>query len=272
MIFRNKYVKITLIQEVLFVISEQKHIVFQILDVVYLEQSDFKGYNSDRNFAALSFRYEADTVIETKQKQIEMSDNSICFMPSNVNYTRTSKKDKLIAIHFICFSYQATDVECFFPAEHEKYQHLFKEILQCWNKKEDAYLHEAAAILNKIFAELYRDNGAHRSNTKIDASIDYIEKNCFKKDFSLTLAAEKSYVSDVYFRKLFKEKFHTSPKKYVIDRRMKYAAALIITGYYTLDEISEMCGYNDYKHFSVEFKKNIGISPSKYTYNFSLSN
>ncbi|MBQ8525694.1 MAG: helix-turn-helix transcriptional regulator [Clostridia bacterium] len=59
-----------------------------------------------------------------------------------------------------------------------------------------------------------------------------------------------------------------SPKQYVINHRIKYAASLIITGYYTLQEISELCGYSDYKYFSLEFKKVIGVSPSKYTYKF----
>ena len=48
---------------------------------------------------------------------------------------------------------------------------------------------------------------------------------------------------------------------------MEYAASLILAGNFTLQEIADMCGYDDYKYFSVEFKKMIGVSPSKYTYN-----
>ena len=75
-------------------------------------------------------------------------------------------------------------------------------------------------------------------------------------------------MSDTYFRKLFKEEFGMSPKQYVIRHRIQHAASLIIAGYYTLEEIAEHCGYNDYKHFSVEFKKLTGVSPSKYVYNY----
>lgn len=250
-------------------IFEQESLAFLILDVLYLEQGNTKTYNQDRNFDALAFRYEADVIIESKNKQVELSDNSICFLPSVFNYTRIAKKDNLIAIHFKTFNYQSNEIESFFPTKPEKYRALFEEILNCWNAKGTSYKHEASSILNRIFAELYKDNKrAQNSNSKIYRSIQYIEENCFKKEFSLTVAAQKSFISETYFRKLFEQEYGISPKKYVIKRRIKYATSLIISGYYTLQEVSELCGYNDYKYFSVEFKKIIGVSPSKYTYNY----
>lgn len=250
-------------------IFEKESLAFLILDVLYLEQGNIKAYNHDRNFDALSFRFEADVVIETQNKQIELGDNSICFFPAVVNYTRIAKDDKLIVIHFKTFNYHSSDIEEFFPTKPEKYRALFEDILNCWNAKGTSYKHEASSILNRIFAELYKDNKkAQNSNSKIYRSIQYIEENCFKKDFSLTVAAKKSFISETYFRKLFEQEYGISPKKYVIKRRIKYATSLIISGYYTLQEVSELCGYNDYKHFSVEFKKIIGVSPSKYTYNY----
>ncbi|MBO5060616.1 MAG: helix-turn-helix transcriptional regulator [Clostridia bacterium] len=250
-------------------IFEQETIAFQILDVLFLDQGNTKTYNSNRNFDALSFRFEADTIIEAGGKETEITDNSICYFPSDVNYTRIAKKDKVIVIHFKTFNYHSNDIEYFHPTDFEKYAALFREILYCWNKKDISYKHDSSALLNTIFSELYKDNRpTHDSHLKIYPSIQYIEANCLKKDFSLQAAAEKSLMSEPYFRKLFKKEFNISPKKYVINFRMKYAASLIIAGYFTLQEIAEMCGYDDYKHFSVEFKKNIGVSPSKYTYNY----
>ena len=250
-------------------IFEQDTIVFQVLDVLFFDQNDVKKYNFKRNFDALSFRYEADTIIEYKDKRLYFTDNSIGFFPSNVDYTRITKRDKMIVIHFKAYNYHTNKIESFFPVDYKKYHTLFEKILECWNKKDISYKHEVASLLNLIFSELYKDNKkTYEYNSKIDSSIKYIEENYLKKDFSLQIAAEKSYISDTYFRKLFKQKFSISPKQHVIQRRIKHAASLIIAGYYTLQEISELCGYNDYKHFSVEFKKVIGVSPSKYIYKF----
>lgn len=247
---------------------EQECIVFEILDVLYLEQSYVKMFNSNRNFDALSFRYEADTALSTEKQQVALSDKSICYVPSNLTYTRTSKKDKLIVVHFKSFNYNSDKIEVFNPENTEKYRALFKEILDCWNGKEISYKNECSATFSKILAELYKDNRPSFENKKIYKSVLYIEQNCLNKDFSLSDASAKSFMSETYFRKLFKKEYNISPKHYVIKRRIDYAKALILGGYFSIREIADLCGYNDEKHFSAEFKKITGVPPSKYKYNY----
>lgn len=248
---------------------DQETIAFQILDVLYLDQGNLKTRGSNRHFDALSFRCESDTIIEANGKQMELKDNSICYFPSAVNYTRTSKKDRLIVVHFKTFNYHSNDIECFFPDDYKKYADLFKKILNCWNRKSISYKHECASVLNSIFSELYKDNRpSNNEQSKICQSVRYIKENCLKKDFSLQTAAKKSFISETYFRKLFEKEFNISPKKYVINFRIKYAASLIVSGFFSLQEIAERCGYSDYKHFSVQFKRIMGVSPSRYSYNY----
>lgn len=248
-------------------IFEQDSIVFQILNVLLLEQGCTNTNNTNRNFDALSYRLEADTVIEANNTEIELTNNCICYIPSDVNYMRTTKKEKMIIVHFKVFNYNSNEIECFHPSNCEKYIDLFNKILRCWEEKKTSYKYEATSLLNQIFAEFYQDNRPNdRNKSKIHASVQYIKQNCLKKDFSLQDAEKKSLLSGTYFRKIFKKEFHVSPKQYVINRRMKHATSLIIAGYHTLQEVAELCGYNDYKHFSVEFKKVIGVSPSKYKY------
>lgn len=250
---------------------EQDSIVFQILDVLYLEQEETKSYNHSRNFDALSFRLEADTLLSANGKEIEACSNSLCYFPSNVDYKRISKKDKMIVVHFKTFNYHSNDIECFVPEDPSKYARLFSGLYDCWSKKDTSYKHGAAAILNNIFFELYKDNKPEDNlRLKIYPSVTYIKENCMREDFSLSEAAAKSAVSEPYFRKLFKKEYGISPKQYVINRRLRHAASMIVAGYYSLEEISRMCGYCDYKHFSTEFKKLMGTSPSRYKYEFIL--
>lgn len=250
-------------------IFEQEYIIFEILDVVYISQEAFfQKEHSSRNFDAITFRYFADTVLSTEKSTIELSDNSVCFVPSNVKYKRISKKDTMIVVHFKAFNYNSTDIESFIPENPEKYSKLFREILTKWNNREKAYKSDCSSVLSKIFAEFYRDNYNICKNRKIQNSILYIEKNYLKKEFSLVEASKKSFISEAHFRRLFKEEFGISPKKYVLEKRINYAKSLILTGYFSINEIADICGYNDPKHFSSEFKKSTGTTPSDFKYNF----
>ena len=252
-------------------IFDQEYVVFEILDIFYLDQSFKKKTDTERNFDAISFRFKADTVINYGNREIELHDNSVCYFPSGLSYTRISQNDKLIVVHFKAFNYRSKNIECFVPPDPSKYATLFTKLLECWDSKEMSYKSECAAILNKIFSEFYRDNYTVCNDKKIADGVFYIQKNCLKQNFSVADAAAKSFMSETYFRKLFKKEFGISPKKHVIETRIKYAEALILTNYYTIREISEMCGYSDYNHFSTEFKRITGVSPSRFDYIYEKS-
>ena len=246
---------------------ENEILTFQILDVLFMDQDYSKSINHDRHFDALSFRIEADTLIEYVGKEVLVQDNTIGYFPSNVDYTRTAKRDKMIVVNFNTLNFHGDDIEFFVPEDHQKYHSLFEQLLTCWQGKGTAYQYKSASIMNSILAEIYKDNRKNYVNqSKIQPSVKYIEKHYLKSNFSLNEAAAKSFVSPTYFRKLFKVEFGKSPKQYIIERRINYAASLIITGYYSLQEVAELCGYNDYKHFSAEFKRMLGVPPSKYVY------
>lgn len=246
---------------------EQESIAFKILDVIQLKQGSIKTENYGRNFDAVSLRYKADSIIEYDGKHLHFGDDTIGFFPANVNYRRISNGDNMIAIHFKSFTYKTSEIEKFVPAEIGIYRELFEKALKCWSEKGVSYKHETASVLNLIFSQLYKENKRiNVEQTKILKSVQYIDENCLKKSFQLCRAAEKSYISETHFRRLFKKEFGISPKQYVINFRIKRAASLIIAGYQSLKDIADECGYDDYKHFSVEFKKITGVSPSKYKY------
>jgi AraC-like DNA-binding protein len=207
--------------------------------------------------------------LKTEKQEFYVTDNFVSYVPSRLEYSRRSKKDELIVIHFETTNYNTKNIECFESVSPERLRELFQSILDCWNKKEIGYKFRCSAILCEIFEECYKQNyRSGEKNSKIEASVRYINQNYKNSELTIKELSEKSYMSEVYFRKLFKEEFGVSPQRYIIDLRIQYAAGLISTGYYSLKEIAYMSGYNDYKYFSVEFKKIMGVSPSEYMYNY----
>lgn len=249
---------------------ENEVLSFHILDVIELKQKKIHKFNKGRNFHALSFRYHAETVLKTNTAEYRMGDYYVCYVPARLDYTRSSETDELIVVHFDTINYNARHIECFLPQDPHIFIEKFRQILDCWNKKEIGYRYKCSAILYNIFAECYIQNyKSETQKSKIGQSVEYILKHYKKNDLSIREIAKRSFMSEVYFRKLFKEAYGVSPQKYIINLRIQNAAGLIATGYYTLKDVAYMSGYNDYKYFSVEFKKIMGVSPSEYLYNYT---
>ncbi|MBE6537727.1 MAG: helix-turn-helix transcriptional regulator [Ruminococcaceae bacterium] len=258
--------------EVIFVFFEKDLLSFNIIDVIKLRQKDVNMFNSGRNFNALSFRFSSDAVLITKTKKHCMKDNCVSYFPARLDYTRVATVDEMIVVHFDAMNYNTKDIEYFIPNNHTVLSKLFNEMFDVWSKKELGYKFRCSAILYEIFGECYIQNYISKSsNPIIQNSVEYILKNYKRSDLSIKEIADKSFMSEVYFRRLFKKEYGISPQKYIIDLRIQNAVGLISAGYYSLKEIAYMSGYNDYKYFSVEFKKKMAISPSKYIYNYEHS-
>lgn len=247
---------------------ENENISFNLLEVVKISQEKANIYNYGRNFSALSFRLRADTVLKDKNGDFHMKDNYVSFVPSQLDYRRISEYDELIVVHFETINYHAKTIEFFVPQEPEILRELFERIFDCWSKKELGYKYKCSAIFNEILSVCYSQNFKPSPvSSKIQKSVDYLLMHYRDPNLSISEIADRSFVSEVYFRKLFKDEYGTSPQKYIIRLRIQYAAELILTGYYSLKEIALMSGYTDYKYFSTEFKRQTGISPSSYSYN-----
>jgi YesN/AraC family two-component response regulator len=249
---------------------ENESISFHLLDVIVLKQNNVNMYNSKRNFNTLSFRLKADTILKSKTDTFHMCDGCVAFVPSNLDYYRVSKTDELIAIHFEAVNCDAGHIEFFEPKNPEAFRQLFTSILECWNRKEVGYQYKCAATFNEILALCYCENFKPKfTESKIEKSVDYLLKHYSNCNLSIKEIAKQSFISEVYFRRLFKCAYGISPQKYIVRLRIQYAKELISTGYYSLKEIALMSGYTDYKYFSTEFKKQIGVSPSNYVYNYN---
>lgn len=106
----------------------------------------------------------------------------------------------------------------------------------------------------------------------IEASEKYLEENIYNGKISIQDIADKSNISEVYFRRLFKEKYGISPVQYINGNRIKTAKNLLVEDNLSISEISQACGFLDVYSFSRAFKKRVGISPSQYKKDMQFRN
>ena len=71
-----------------------------------------------------------------------------------------------------------------------------------------------------------------------------------------------------YLRKLFQKELGVTPHRYLVDKRLKLAAELLVSdanaGARTIADIAPLCGFRDPLYFSKMFKKKYGTAPRYY--------
>ena len=76
--------------------------------------------------------------------------------------------------------------------------------------------------------------------------------------------ASEACLSPFHFARAFKAATGTAPHRYLTDRRIGRARALIAEGRLPLAEIAEQCGFSSQPHFTRWFKRIVGITPGAY--------
>lgn len=98
----------------------------------------------------------------------------------------------------------------------------------------------------------------------VKAAISYI--HTFYYDTSINVEEISGYVGidRSYLYRLFKEKMGVSPKKYIMEYKLKTAAKLLRETSLSVGQVALSTGFDDQLYFSTAFKSHYGVSPTKY--------
>lgn len=134
------------------------------------------------------------------------------------------------------------------------------------NDLQKALITDSHAKTMSIFYDIVDGiNASTKHNNKIlEKSISYLLENFDDASLSNEILAKCSGISEIYFRKLFKESFGVTPKQYIIDLRIKKACKLLGESRFNISEIAEQCGFSSVYHFCRAFKKVTSTTPTQY--------
>jgi len=91
----------------------------------------------------------------------------------------------------------------------------------------------------------------------------YEMSECYYNNESVAYYAQLCDMSEVNFRRLFREYTGTSPIEYRNDLRLNSARAKLQSGEYTVTEAAESCGFANLSFFIRLYKKKFGYTPKK---------
>ena len=121
--------------------------------------------------------------------------------------------------------------------------------------------------LNESCTKMQRQILNERQDTTksfVTKAIEYVEEHYGDQDLSIETICSYLSVSAAYFSTVFKKETGKTFINYLTDYRMQQAVELLLNKDEKTYVIAERVGYSDPNYFSYVFKKQFGMSPSKY--------
>ena len=152
---------------------------------------------------------------------------------------------------------------CSKPGSFEK----FNDIYINWSEGSPEARYKAISMIYSLLSGLSKQKSKHKKS-RISGGIEYINQNFRSPQLTVSDAASAANVSEVFFRRLMNRDYGIPPLAYINRLRIEAAKELLESGYYSITEIAEVCGFSDLKYFSHAFKKAVGMTATQYKRKF----
>ena len=120
---------------------------------------------------------------------------------------------------------------------------------------------EAVNIFKSINVELYNKN--LKTSYEIEIIKKYIEEHFLQQ---LTIENIANYIgyNKNYLCTKFNNEMGMTIHQYLILIRINHAKQLLLTSEYSIENVASNCGFNNVMHFRNIFKKNTGLTPTRF--------
>ena len=206
------------------------------------------------------------------------SGDAICIPPETVyRYGCISNESvKYFWIHFT--GRDAEDTMLFSGLEHlKRYEvgsvpinaELYEALFGQFRARHPHLEYRAALILRNILLKLsVSQNETNEVKNPLDVSLRYIHTH-LSSSLTVKKLAEMEYLSEGYYRTLFRQITGISPSEYVSSQRIIRAKEMLKDTSVSIDKIAESVGISDRLYFQRFFKKHVGVAPAEYRKGFS---
>ena len=170
-------------------------------------------------------------------------------------------------------SYGLTDSKkVFYCGSGSSYQNLFRAMINELQMCNDSYQEMLEMYLRQIFIRLQRHfeqtimTDTSQIAEEIDKAIVYFSEH-YNEAINVDAYAKQNRVSTNWFIRNFKMYTGTTPKQFILQKRINNAETLLQNKQYNIKEIAQIIGYDNPLYFSRIFQRTKGISPSEYRKN-----
>ncbi len=151
-------------------------------------------------------------------------------------------------------------------------KNIWKTMIDEYNSKREMMILAEKAYASSFIISMYRDvlkYKCEKCDTYVKADMisqiydimEYVNLN-YSSNISAIDCAKKINLSYSHFAKLFRAVSGKSFKEYLTDIRMAKAKNILLATELSITDVALSCGYNSHAHFTAEFKKYYGKTPT----------
>lgn len=177
-------------------------------------------------------------------------------IPLVILSAKTAINDKIMGIE------SGADAYISKPFDTQYLKTVIKQLIEK-NKSLKEYYNSSVSSYDYLNSQIL----THDDREFIMSATGIIEENINNSEFSPEDLADKLQVSMRSLYRKFKDLELLSPKDFIKEQRIKYAAKLIIKTNLTIQEIMYNTGFTTRSHFYKEFTKRYNQSPKEYRQN-----
>jgi len=240
-----------------------KNIFATHLDIrsVYNEMGNY--FKMDKRYChAICVPFEnSENVFHGESGRYKLTEGKVIYIPMGLSYELVTHKDGVVGLINFMGEMNLKDFRLQTVSSPGHVQRLFLDIENACDE------YDRLLKLYTLLKYLDDDENSAMGKDLIEIQLNYINNNYSDPSISVEKLAKMTNISSVYFRKLFLRVMGVSPYKYVMQVRINEAKKLLKKNKYSVEAVSEMCGFASQYHFSYAFKKSEGIPPIQYAKN-----
>lgn len=222
-----------------------------------------------RNLNGFNIRVSGKVVYNFSGEETEVSPGEVIFIPQNSRYTCTviSESDSICTSINFEGNFENPKPLVFSLEDFYEYEFLSEHFADMWKFGNASHKYKCQSCFYNLLSFISGNENISYANKKkfdlINPAAQYLKNHMYDTNLKTEKLHTLCGISDTYFRKIFILRFKTTPKDYIISKRVSHAKSIIDSGdFTTVKDLALSVGYTDSLYFGKVFKKIYGASPS----------
>lgn len=251
-----------------------------IVGDMYTKAELVVGRRTISDYELVYFPEGSDTVYELEGKSYYLRTACLVFTRPGEIHKYAFDLHKEVRHLFIHFDYEPlrlldsrfAALSCgsgILPADNPLLAGLMMRILRSANRQAEHWKRHISVLLAALLEET-AEAAEHNSEPErvtppvpIVRAVAYMDEH-LSEPITVEKIAKQSGWTHEHFTRVFSSMYGMTPKKAILDRRLRRAEQLMIGNSATIKQIAYEVGFRDEHHFSRMFKRIRGITPSEY--------